>query len=405
METGRKAIKALAKEASLLPQEELLQVLESQEDLTIGIPKEISLQEKRVALVPEAVALLVAHGHEVLVEAGAGEKSNFTDIDYSESGARIVQERKQVFEAAMIFKVEPPSLEEVDLMERGATLVSALQLSVQHKDMLAKLSKKKITAIAWDLIRNNNGLYPLVRAMGEIAGNVCILIAGNLLSGEKSKSAMLGGISGVRPSEIVILGAGTVGEFAARAAIGLGAQVKIFDNRPHRLVRIQQSLGHRVWTSTFQPSVLNETLKTADVAIGAFRGNGSRSPMIVSEPMVSSMKEGSVIIDVCIDGGGCFETSRMTSHESPTYLDHGVIHYCVPNIASSVSGTASQALSNILAPFILGIVSDGGLELAIRSSNIVKSGVYMYKGVITNRDVAEERDLPFKDLDLFLATF
>ena len=405
METGRKAIKALAKEASLLPQEELLQVLASQEDLTIGIPKEISLQEKRVALVPEAVALLVAHGHEVLVEAGAGENSNFTDIDYSESGARIIHDRKQVFEAGIILKVEPPSLDEVALMERGATLISALQLSVQNKDLLAKLSQKKITAIAWDLIRNNNGLYPLVRAMGEIAGNVSVLIAGNLLSGEKSKSAMLGGISGVRPSEIVILGAGTVGEFAARAAMGLGAQVKIFDNRPHRLVRIQQSLGHRVWTSTFQPSVLNEALNTADVAIGAFRGDGSRSPMIVSEPMVSSMKEGSVIIDVCIDRGGCFETSRMTSHESPTYIEHGVIHYCVPNIASSVSGTASQALSNILAPFILGIVSDGGLELAIRGANIVKSGVYMYKGVITNKDVAEERDLPFKDLDLFLATF
>ncbi|MBC8150377.1 MAG: alanine dehydrogenase [Bacteroidetes bacterium] len=405
METGRKAIKALAKEASLLPQEELLQVLASQEDLTIGIPKEISLQEKRVALVPEAVALLVAHGHEVLVEAGAGENSNFTDIDYSESGARIIHDRKQVFEAGIILKVEPPSLDEVALMERGATLISALQLSVQNEDLLAKLSQKKITAIAWDLIRNNNGLYPLVRAMGEIAGNVSILIAGNLLSGEKSKSAMLGGISGVRPSEIVILGAGTVGEFAARAAMGLGAQVKIFDNRPHRLVRIQQSLGHRVWTSTLQPSVLNEALNSADVAIGAFRGDGSRSPMIVSEPMVSSMKEGSVIIDVCIDRGGCFETSRMTSHESPTYIEHGVIHYCVPNIASSVSGTASQALSNILAPFILGIVSDGGLELAIRGANIVKSGVYMYKGVITNKDVAEERDLPFKDLDLFLATF
>jgi alanine dehydrogenase len=405
METGRKAIKALAKEASLLPQEELLQVLASQEDLTIGIPKEISLQEKRVALVPEAVALLVAHGHEVLVEAGAGENSNFTDIDYSESGARIIHDRKQVFEAGIILKVEPPSLDEVALMERGATLISALQLSVQNEDLLAKLSQKKITAIAWDLIRNNNGLYPLVRAMGEIAGNVSVLIAGNLLSGEKSKSAMLGGISGVRPSEIVILGAGTVGEFAARAAMGLGAQVKIFDNRPHRLVRIQQSLGHRVWTSTLQPSVLNEALNTADVAIGAFRGDGSRSPMIVSEPMVSSMKEGSVIIDVCIDRGGCFETSRMTSHESPTYIEHGVIHYCVPNIASSVSGTASQALSNILAPFILGIVSDGGLELAIRGANIVKSGVYMYKGVITNKDVAEERDLPFKDLDLFLATF
>jgi alanine dehydrogenase len=405
METGRKAIKSLAKEAALLPQEELLQVLASQEDLTIGIPKEISLQERRVALVPEAVALLVAHGHDVLIEAGAGEKSNFTDIDYSESGARIIHERKQVFEAGMIFKVEPPSLEEVKLMERGATLVSALQLGIKNKDVLTKLSQKKITAIAWDLIRNKNGLYPLVRAMGEIAGNVCVLIAGNLLSGETGKASMLGGISGVRPSEIVILGAGTVGEFAARASMGLGAQVKIFDNRPHRLVRIQQNLGERVWTSTLQPSVLNEALQTADVAIGAFRGDGSRSPLIVSESMVNSMKDGSVIIDVCIDRGGCFETSHMTSHESPTYIEQGVIHYCVPNIASSVSGTSSQALSNILAPYILGIVSDGGLERAIRSSNIVKSGVYMYQGVITNRDVAEERDFPFKDLDLLLATY
>jgi alanine dehydrogenase len=241
--------------------------------------------------------------------------------------------------------------------------------------------------------------------MGEIAGNVCILIAGNLLSGEKGKASMLGGISGVRPSEIVILGAGTVGEFAARASMGLGAQVKIFDNRPHRLVRIQQNLGERVWTSSLQPSVLNEALKTADVAIGAFRGDGSRSPLIVSESMVNSMKDGAVIIDVCIDRGGCFETSRMTSHESPTYIEQGVIHYCVPNIASSVSGTASHALSNILAPFILGIVSDGGLERAIRSPNIVKSGVYMYQGVITNRDVAKERNLPFKDLDLLLATY
>ena len=405
METGSKAIKALAKEASLLPQEELLQVLASQDDLTIGIPKERSLQEKRVALVPEAVALLVAHGHEVLIESQAGEESGFSDIDYSESGARIIHNRKHVYEAGLILKVEPPSLDEVNLMERRATLVSALQLSVQSKDVIAKLSEKKITAIAWDLIRNKNGLYPLVRAMGEIAGNVCVLIAGNLLSGDKSRAAMLGGISGVRPSEIVILGAGTVGEFATRAAIGLGAQVKIFDNRPHRLVRIQQNLGQRVWTSTLQPSVLNEALKTADVAIGAMRGDGSRSPMIVSEAMVSSMKEGAVIIDVCIDRGGCFETSHITSHENPTYVDQGVIHYCVPNIASSVSGTASQALSNIIAPFILSIASDGGVDLAIRSANVVKSGVYLYKGIITNSDIADEIGLPFKDLDLLLATY
>ncbi|MEZ7878248.1 MAG: alanine dehydrogenase [Flavobacteriales bacterium] len=405
MDTGRKAIKALAKEAALLPQEELLQVKAGQEDLTIGIPKETSLQEKRVALVPEAVALLVAHGHEVLVESEAGMLSHFTDIDYSESGARIIYDRKKVFQAALVLKVEPPSVEEVGLMSRGATLVSALQLSVQSENLLEELGKKKITAIAWDYLKNKNGLFPLVRAMGEIAGNVSILIAGALLSGEKSRGTLLGGISGVRPCEVVILGAGTVGEFAARAAMGLGAHVKIFDDRQHRLVRIQQSLGARVWTSTIQPSVLNEALKTADVAIGALRGEGQRTPVIVSEPMVSAMKEGAVIIDVSIDKGGCFETSRMTSHENPTFVHHDVIHYCVPNIASSVSGTASQALSNILAPFILGVVSDGGLVPSIRNSNIVKSGVYMYKGVITHQGIAEERGLSYKELDLLLAAY
>jgi len=405
MDTGRKAIKALAKEAALLPQEELLQVKAGQEDLTIGIPKETSLQEKRVALVPEAVALLVAHGHEVLVESEAGMLSHFTDIDYSESGARIIYDRKKVFQAGLVLKVEPPSVEEVDMMSRGATLVSALQLSVQSENLLEELGKKKITAIAWDYLKNKNGLFPLVRAMGEIAGNVSILIAGALLSGEKSRGTLLGGISGVRPCEVVILGAGTVGEFAARAAMGLGAHVKIFDDRQHRLVRIQQSLGTRVWTSTIQPSVLNEALKTADVAIGALRGESQRTPVVVSEPMVSSMKEGAVIIDVSIDKGGCFETSRMTSHENPTFVHHDVIHYCVPNIASSVSGTASQALSNILAPFILGVVSDGGLVPSIRSSNIVKSGIYMYKGVITHQGIAEERGLSYKELDLLLAAY
>ena len=405
MDTGRKAIKALAKEAALLPKEELLQVKAGQEDLTIGIPKETSLQEKRVALVPEAVALLVAHGHEVLVESEAGLLSHFTDIDYSESGARIVYDRKKVFQAGLVLKVEPPSIEEVDMMSRGATLVSALQLSVQSENLLEELGKKKITAIAWDYLKNKNGLFPLVRAMGEIAGNVSILIAGALLSGEKSRGTLLGGISGVRPCEVVILGAGTVGEFAARAAMGLGAHVKIFDDRQHRLVRIQQSLGTRVWTSTIQPSVLNEALKTADVAIGALRGEGQRTPVIVSETMVSAMKEGAVIIDVSIDKGGCFETSRMTSHENPTFVHHDVIHYCVPNIASSVSGTASQALSNIIAPFILGVVSDGGLVPSIRSSNIVKSGIYMYKGVITHQGIAEERGLSYKELDLLLAAY
>ncbi len=405
MDSQREGIKALAREAALLPKEELLQVKAGSSDLLIGIPKETSLQEKRVAITPEAVALLVAHGHQVVVESGAGELSYYTDIDYSEAGARIEHDRKEVLQAGLVMKVEPPSLEEVGMMSTGATLISALQLSVQNENLLNAMGAKKITAIAWDYIRNKSGIFPLVRAMSEIAGNTSILKAGELLAAAGGRSAMLGGISGVRPSTVVIIGAGTVGEFAARAAMGLGAQVKIFDNRQHRLVRIQQSLGRRVWTSTIQPSVLDEALRSADVAIGALRGEGPRSPMVVSEPMVSAMREKSVIIDVCIDRGGCFETSRITSHENPTYTELGVIHYCVPNLASCVSRTASEALSNIIAPMLLSIASDGGVESAVRSANMIRSGVYMFKGTLTHSGIAEERGLPYKDLDLLLAAY
>ena len=405
MASERKGIKALAKEASLLPQEELLQLIEGQSDLTIGIPKETSLQETRVALVPEAVALLVAHGHQVIVESGAGESAFFSDIEYSESGARISRDRKEVFQSGLVLKVEPPSLEEVEMMGMGVTLLSALQLSVQNSKLISALIAKKTTAIAWDYIKNKSGLFPLVRAMSEIAGNTSILIAGELMAGPEGRSTMLGGISGVRPSTVVIIGAGTVGEFAARAAIGLGAHVKIFDNRQHRLVRIQQSLGQRVWTSTIQPSVLDEALRTADVAIGALRGDSQRSPMVVSEAMVSSMRDKSVIIDVCIDRGGCFETSRITSHESPTFTELGVIHYCVPNLAANVSSTASQALSNILAPFLLSIAQDGGVESAIRGSNMIRTGVYMFKGTLTHPGIADEKGLPFTNLDLLLGSY
>ena len=395
----------MAKEASLLPKEELLQVKAGSSDLVIGIPKETSLQEKRVAITPEAVALLVAHGHQVVVETGAGDLSYYKDVDYSEAGAKIVHDRKEVMQAGIVMKVEPPSLEEVGMMGMGSTLISALQLSVQNENLLDAMSKKKITAIAWDYIRNKNSIFPLVRAMSEIAGNTAILKAGELLAKAGGRSAMLGGISGVRPSTVVIIGAGTVGEFAARSAMGLGAQVKIFDNRQHRLVRIQQSLGRRVWTSTIQPSILDEALRSADVAIGALRGEGPRSPMVVSEPMVSAMRDKSVVIDVCIDRGGCFETSRITSHEDPTYTELGVIHYCVPNLASSVSRTASEALSNIIAPMLLSIASDGGVESAVRSANMARSGVYMFKGTLTHSGIAEERGLPYKDLDLLLAAY
>lgn len=404
MESGRKAIKALAREAALLPQEELLEAQRGHAELTIGIPAETSLQEKRVALVPEAVALLVAHGHQVLVETQAGSEAQFSDNDYSESGARIVYDRRQVFQANIVLKVEPPSLEEVVLMGMRQTLISALQLSVQNEGLLEALSAKKTTAIAWDFVQNENGIQPLVRAMGEIAGNTAILLAGELMASVSGQGTMLGGVSGVRPSEVVILGAGTVGEYATRSALGLGASVKVFDNSVHRLIRLQNAVGQRLWTSTLQPSVLEEALRTADVAIGAVRGSGSRAPMLVSEPMVAGMRERSIVVDVSIDRGGVFETSRLTSHERPTFIECGVIHYCVPNIPSRVARTASKALSNIFAPMLLGIAGEGGVVPAIKDRNLISTGVYMFNGTLTNEEIAAERSLPWKPLDLLAAT-
>ncbi|MDA8606098.1 alanine dehydrogenase [Flavobacteriales bacterium] len=405
MSDHSKRIQSLAREAALLPQEEVLQISARNQELVIGIPKEESLQEKRVALVPEAVALLVARGHQVLIESGAGDQAHFQDSDYSESGAHIVYDRRQVFQTGMVIKVEPPTLEEVQLMGMRQTIISALQWTVQPKGLLAALAAKKTTAIAWDFLQNDNGIFPLVRAMGEIAGNSAILIAGELLAGPHGRGSLFGGVSGVRPSEVVIIGAGTVGEFSARAAIGLGASVKVFDNSPHRLIRLQNALGQRLWTSTIQPSVLQEALKTADVAIGAIRGSGQRAPLVVSEPMVAGMQRGSVVIDVTIDRGGCFETSRVTSHERPTFVEMDVIHYCVPNMPSRVSRTASKGLSNIMAPLLLDFAADGGVEESIRRNPFARSGVYMFNGQVTHHGLAAESALPFKDLDLLLASF
>ncbi len=403
MNEKSKGIQSLAREAALLPQEEVLQITAKSSELVIGMPKEESLQEKRVALIPEAVALLVARGHQVLIETGAGNQAHYSDSDYSESGARIVYDRRQAFQTGIVIKVEPPTLDEVALMGMRQTLISALQWTVQPTGLLAALVAKKITAIAWDFIQNENGIFPLVRAMGEIAGNSAVLIAGELLAGPDGRGTLFGGVSGVPPTEVVIIGAGTVGEFAARAALGMGATVKLFDDSPNRLIRLQNALGQRLWTSTIQPSVLSEALRNADVAIGAIRGPGQRTPMVVSEPMIAGMRKGTVVVDVTIDRGGCFESSRITSHERPTFIEMDVIHYCVPNIPSRVSRTASKALSNIMAPLLLDFAADGGVEDSIKQNRLARSGVYMFNGNLTHIGLAMESNLPFKDLDLLLA--
>ncbi len=388
----------------LLPQEQMLEVKKQRRQLFIGIPKEISFQENRIPLVPDAVMQLVNNGHEILIEAGAGVASNFQDADYSEAGAQICYSPEEVYKADIILKVAPPSDAEVELIQTRQTLISILQMSTQNEPFIRKLSSKKVTAIGYEFIHDETGAYPIIQAMSEIVGSASILIAGEYLSNAfNGKGELLGGVAGVPPAQVVIIGAGTVGEFAARAALGLGADVKVFDNSIARLRRIQSRLGQRIFTSIISPNLLLKELRTADVALGALRSSEGRTPVVVTDEMVGEMRTGSVIIDVSIDQGGCFETSEVTNHSQPVFKKHGVVHYCVPNIASRVSRTASMALSNIFTPILIRAGEEGGVEEMLWKDKSVRKGVFMYRGSITNRFVAETCKLPYKDLELLMA--
>ncbi|MFM2018709.1 MAG: hypothetical protein RL007_2365 [Bacteroidota bacterium] len=404
MKPSRDVLLSLTKGA-LMPQEEMLEVARKKGSLNIGIPREITFQENRVPLVPDDVALLVNHGHSVLVETGAGKNANFQDNDYSEAGAQIVYTPEELYKnAEIILKVAPPSPQEIELMQPKQTLLSTLQLPAQPENFLKKLIDKKITALAFEWIKDEEGVFPVIRSMGEIAGGTSILIAAEYLSNANNgQGSILGGISGVAPTEVVIIGAGTVGEYAARAALGLGATVKVFDNSVYRLRRLQNSIGTRVFTSIIQPRVLGKHLRTCDVAIGALRASGGRTPLVVTEEMISEMKVGAVIVDVSIDQGGCFETSKVTNHSQPVFRKHGVIHYCVPNIASRVSRTASYALSTIFTPILQEMGETGGLPNMIRDHSGVRSGVYLYNGILTKKYLGDLFNLPSKDIELLLA--
>ncbi|NQX86820.1 MAG: alanine dehydrogenase [Flavobacteriaceae bacterium] len=396
-----KSISPFTKE-QLLPQEEKLEVLKQKGKLFIGIPKETAFQEKRVCLTPDAVSALVAHGHRVMIESGAGHGANFQDTDYSEAGAEISNDIKKVFSCPIILKVEPPSLKEIDLLNPQALLISALQLKTQNKLYFEALAKKRITALGFEFIKDEDGTYPAVRQLSEIAGTASVLIASELLSNvNNGNGLMFGNISGVPPTEVVIVGAGTVGEFAARSAIGLGANVKLFDNSITKLRTVQANLGRTVYTSTMQPKNLLKALKRCDVAIGAVRGK-TRSPILVNETMVEQMKPGAVVIDVSIDMGGCFETSEITTHDHPTFLKHNVIHYCVPNIPARYSRTSSVSISNIFTPYLLKIADDGGIENALRFDRGLKNGLYFYHGILTNKTVANWFDLDCSDVNLLI---
>lgn len=382
-----------------LPQEEVIELKSKNKKLTIGIPKEVLLQEKRIGLVPDAVNLLTLNNHSVIVQSGVGQIINFTDKDYSDCGARIVKTAKEVYQADIILKVSPPTNDEIKLMKQNQTLISALQLKIQKPDFFIQLMEKKITAIAYDYIQDEDGIFPVVRSMSEIAGNASVLIAAECLSNlNNGKGLLMGGVAGVSTTDIVILGAGTVGEFAARSAIGLGASVKIFDNSLYKLRRIQDKLNTRVDTNMINPKALEKAVRRADVVIGAIRTKSGRTPCVISEDMVKLMKPGSVVIDVSIDRGGCIETSEVTSHKSPTFIKHGVIHYCVPNIPSRVARTASFSLSNIFASLLLQIGDHGGVNQIIYNNPNIGQGAYIINGQLVNKGISDWFNLPYQAL-------
>lgn len=385
--------------------EETLDIKPKGAQLHIGIPKEVAFQENRIALTPDAVSVLVSNGHEVMIEHNAGEASHFSDRDYSEAGAKIVYSREDVYKAPILVKSAPVIEEELPLLQFSQMIISPIHLSVLKAELLQKMMDKKITAISFENLKDDSGTYPIVRSMSEIAGSAVMLIAAQYLSSSNhGKGVLLGGISGIAPTKVIIIGAGIVGEYAARAALALGASVKVFDNSVYRLKRLQNNIGHRLWTSVIEPRLLAKQLKTCEVAVGALGSQTGRTPVVVTEEMVSSMRTGSVIIDVSIDRGGCFETSEITTHENPVYKKYGVIHYCVPNIPSGFARTASQAISNVLMPLLLSAGEDGGFERMVWHQIHLRSGIYMFKGALTNFYLSERFNLKYTDLNLLIAS-
>ena len=390
----------------LLPQEEMLEIGKRQKKLIIGMPREKQHLEKRISLTPEAVEVLVDNGHEVLIESKAGEGAQYLDKNYSECGGFIVENKNQVLSADIVLKVDPLDLEEIDLLKGNQVVFSGLLIHSQKEDYIRKLMDKKVTAIAYEYIKDEYNYFPVLQSMNAIAGNTAIIIAGEYLSNNNDgKGVMLGGISGITPTEVVILGAGTAAEFAARAALGLGAFVKVFDPSPQKLEQLQKNLGTRLHTSIFHPQVLRRTLKSADVLIGAFNLYDKGPRYFVTEEMVKEMKKGSVIIDISIDQGGCIETSECRTHLDPVYTKHNVIHYSVINLPSRVARTASIALSNIMSPIMINIGNSGGIKPFLKSNLGVRHGVYLYNGILTNEVLGYNFNIPSKDIDLLMAAF
>lgn len=374
--------------------------------LRIGVPKETFFQENRVPITPDSVSVLVANGHTVYIEHDAGEGARYTDKDYSEAGAIIKYNAADVFnQADYILKISPLSEVEQGYLRDNQTIISAVNLGSLTPEYLNSLIKKNITAIGFEFYQSEDGSLPLVQMMSEIAGVASIHVASELLTGKNNgRGILLGGVTGIPPAEITIIGAGTVGFNAAQTAMGMGARVRIIDQEIYKLRRIEKELGINVYTSVAQGNYIRDSVRESDVLIGAAYKSGGRAPLVVTEEMVQEMREGSVIIDVAIDQGGCVETSRLTTHDAPTFIKHGVIHYCVPNIASRVARTASMAISNVLGPLLINIGDNGGLDNLVRYNDGLKNGIYIYRRHLTKKGLAYMfgMSMNYRDIELLI---
>jgi alanine dehydrogenase len=375
--------------------------------MNIGIPRESAdaqkILERRVALTPAGVKALVDNGHEVFVESMAGEYSGFSDAEYEKMGAKIVFSKEEVYKRAqMIVKVSRPSEAEYSYLCDGHLLFGFLHLAVAPKSFVEILLERKITAIGYEIIELPDGRLPILQAMSEIAGQMAIVIAARYLQNEDGgRGIVLGGIPGVPPATVVILGAGVVGQNAIRAALGLGAHVVVLDKDVDKLREVEKLFDKRVETAIANVYNIEKAVQFADVLIGAVLIHGALTPKLVTEEMVKKMKPGSVIIDVSIDQGGCVETSRPTTIVNPVFVKYGVIHYCVPNIASNVARTATYALTNVSLPYILEI-ANSGLEHVLMERPSFAKGVYTYLGYCTNQSIAEIFNLKYKKIEELL---
>lgn len=389
----------------LLPKEEMLEIKRKGKKISIGIPSDFDKVEYRIPLTPQAVELLISYGHEIFIETNAGKASSYSDEEYRLAGALVVEQKQDVYECDVILRISPFSSDEIDMLKGHQILISNLQINAHCAETIQKLQKKKVTTIAYEYMEDENGCVPVVQLMSQISGSTAITLASEYLSNSRNgKGVLLGGVTGISPAELVILGSGTAAEFAAHTALGLGVTVKVFDDNMFELRKLEEKLGQRIFTSVFYPKVLKKALKSADAVLGAMSFN-SQLNFKVPSGMVEKMKPGSVIIDLNVSQGGCFETSKCTDLNNPTYKKHGVIHYCVPNIPSIVARTASIAMSNILTPILISVGEIGGMDNYIKNSASFRKGVYIYNGILTNYHLGERFNLPSKDIDLLLAVF